>query len=143
VQARDEAQDRGGVVEAVIDLTFFSVRRNHDRRDARTGTPAIAGRWRDVIPPAAVFIKGDHDDHIFPLRRLLQVLDHVGDVGIARLDVRVTGVQVEITLRLVESYRRQFADDGIGEEFVGDRAIAHPAIAQMFGAVLPGANCLK
>src|SRR5476649_1563721 len=42
MQARDEAHDRRGVVEAVIDLAFFRIRRHDDGRDARTRTPAVA-----------------------------------------------------------------------------------------------------
>ena len=62
------------------------------------------------------------------------MLDDVGHVLVARLDIRVAGVQVQIALRLVEGHGRQLARHGGGEEFVRDRAVARAAVAQVFGA---------
>src|SRR6185295_2572256 len=51
---------------------------------------------------AAVLVVSHDHHHVFPLRTLLQVSDHVGYVGVAGLYVRVAGVFVQISLRLVE-----------------------------------------
>src|SRR3546814_14537615 len=76
-----------------------------------------------MIPPAAILVEGDDDEHLLPLRALLQRVDHSGDMAIAGVDIRIAGVHVEIALRLVEGNRRQRARLDIGEEFVGPRRL--------------------
>src|SRR3546814_2011709 len=63
---RDETRDRAGVVDRVIDLAVARVRRDDERRDARTRPPAIALGRRDMIPPAAILVEGDDDEHLLP-----------------------------------------------------------------------------
>src|SRR3546814_4420754 len=65
---RDETRDRAGVVDRVIDLAVARVRRDDERRDARARPPAIALGRRDMIPPAAILVEGDDDEHLLPLR---------------------------------------------------------------------------
>src|SRR5262245_56339492 len=40
--ARDELEDRGRVVDRLVDMTFARERRDHHRRDARARPPAVA-----------------------------------------------------------------------------------------------------
>src|SRR3546814_8213309 len=87
-----------------------------------------------MIPPAAILVEGDDDEHLLPLRALLQRVDHSGDMAIAGVDIRIAGVHVEIALRLVEGNRRQRARLDIGEEFVGPRRLTQAAVAQVPGA---------
>src|SRR4051812_38504369 len=51
---RQELQDRRRVVRRVIDKPALGERRNDDRRDPCSGSPAVALRRRHVIPEAAV-----------------------------------------------------------------------------------------
>src|ERR1700746_700198 len=44
-----------------------------------------------------------------PLRALLEMRDHIGDMGVAGLDVGIARMLVEIALRLVEGDLRQLA----------------------------------
>src|SRR3546814_3795221 len=87
-----------------------------------------------MIPPAAILVEGDDDEHLLPLRALLQRVDHSGDMAIAGVDIRIAGVHVEIALRLVEGNRRQRARLDIGEEFVCPRRLTQAAVAQVPGA---------
>src|SRR3546814_10782523 len=82
----------------------------------------------------AILVEGDDDQHLRPLRALLQRVDHSGDMAIAGVDIRIAGVHVEIALRLVEGNRRQRARLDIGEEFVGPRRLTQAAVAPVPGA---------
>jgi len=72
--------------------------------------------WRRVIPEAAVFVIGDDDQHVAPLRTLLQLADDLGDMGIARSDIGITGMLIEVALRFVKRHRRQFPGGCILQE---------------------------
>src|SRR6201989_3317170 len=98
--ARDEAGDGAGVVHRVFDMAFLRERRNHQRRNSRTRTPAIAAGWRHVVPPAAVLVESDDHQHVLPLLALAQVVHDGRDVAVAGFHVRVAGMHVEIALRL-------------------------------------------
>ena len=97
-------------------------------RDARP--PAIALRRRDVIPEAAVLVIGDDDEHVRPLRALLEMRDDVGDVRVAGQHVGIARMLVEIALRLVERDLRQLA----GIDRLDELGAVQAAIAQMLGA---------
>src|SRR5699024_5416573 len=96
----EEALDRAGVARGVVDVAFFRVRRDDQGRDARARSPAVAPGRGDVVPPAAVLVDRDDDHRVRPLRALLQCLDQVAHVRVTEGQVRVTGVHVEIALRL-------------------------------------------
>lgn len=93
----------------MINETAAGERRDNDGRDPAARSPTIAFRWRGVIPYAAIFIIGDDDQHMRPLRAFFQMPDDVGNMRIARLDIRVAGMLVQITLRFVEGNLRQSA----------------------------------
>ena len=67
VTALDCGQDRGRVVGLVVHEVTSSVGRDHERRDARSRTPAVHDRRRHVIPEAAVLVIGDDDRGVPPL----------------------------------------------------------------------------
>src|SRR5207237_10744397 len=59
--AGNELEDRGCIVGRVIDVAALRERRDDDRRDARSRSPAVALGRRAVIPEATIFVVG-HDD---------------------------------------------------------------------------------
>src|SRR5579872_3471000 len=67
----DQLQDRGRVIDRVIDEAFLGEGRNQDRRDARSGAPTIDDGRRDVIPKAAILVIGYNDQAVLPERALL------------------------------------------------------------------------
>ena len=79
--AGDEAQDRSRVHRRVVDEAAAGERRDDDRRNARARPPAVALGRRDVVPDAAILVIGDDDQHVRPLRALLEMADDIGDMG--------------------------------------------------------------
>ena len=69
-----------------------------------------------MVPGTAVFVVGNHDHHVAPLRACAQLGDEIRDVRIAIRDRSVAWVLIEIALRLVERDRRQAACGDIGEQ---------------------------
>jgi len=46
--------------------------------------------------------------HVAPLRTLLQLADDLGDMGIARSDIGITGMLIEVALRFVKCHAGNF-----------------------------------
>ena len=103
---RDKTQDRRRVIQRMIDEAFPGERRNDQRRNAASRPPAVRLRRPDMIPEAAVIIVSHDDEHMLPLRALLEMSDYVRDVLVARQSVGIAGMLVQIALRLVERDRR-------------------------------------
>jgi GGDEF domain-containing protein len=127
---RDQAQDRAGVIDRVVHRALARERRDHQCRHARVPAPSDRPWAAPRVPPAAVLVDGDDDDHVRPLRTLLQVLHRPHDMPVAAGDVGVAGMHVEVALRLVEGHRRQLAGARVGEEAVARRIVAQPRVAQ-------------
>ena len=87
-----------------------------------------------MVPPAAVLVDGDDDHHVRPLRTLLEVLDHVGDVRVARGHIRIARMHVQVALRLVEADGGQGAGIDGRDEMVGFAIVAHAGVQQVPGA---------
>src|SRR6266481_5966973 len=103
--ARDQLQDRRRIVERMVDIAALAEGRDDDRGNARAGSPAIGGRWRDVIPPPAVLVVRDDDRHRPELPAGDELRNDVGDMPVAGEDVGVARVLGEAALRLVERDR--------------------------------------
>ena len=128
--ARDEAQDRRRVHRGVVDEAAARIGRDDDGGDTRARSPAVALGRRHMVPQAAIFVIGHDDKHMRPLRALLQMRDHVGDMSIACLDVGIAGMLIEVALRLVESDLRQRA----GVDRLDELYASEAAVAKMLGA---------
>src|SRR6185436_19819461 len=121
--ARDELEDRGRVVEGLVDVPLARERRDDDRGDARARPPAVAParplRRRHVVPEAAVLVVGNDDGHPLPLGRFLQFQQEIIQVLVAARHVRIARMLVQPAHRLVERDLRQRAlVDGGGEVVV-------------------------
>ena len=80
--------------------------------------PAVGLRRRDMIPEAAILVISDDDEHMAPLRALLESLQQIGGVGVAGRHVAGAGVLVDAAPGLVEGDLRQRALGDVGEEVV-------------------------
>src|SRR6202021_555299 len=84
----------------------------------------------DMVPEPAVLVISDDDQHVLPLRALLEVTDQVDQMLVARLHVRVARMFVEVALGLVERDLWQAAlVDGL-DEF----GTAQATVLQVLGA---------
>src|SRR3546814_14961708 len=92
---REEARDRAGGIDCVIDFAAARIGRDDDRGNTRPGPPAIPFGWRDMVPPPAIFVEGDDDEHFFPLRAVAQCVDHTRDMAVAGIDIRIACMHVE------------------------------------------------
>src|SRR5580658_2416444 len=84
-----------------------------------------------MIPKTAVFVIGNNDDHVAPLRAFLEMRNQVGDVRVTLLYVGVTSVFVQVALRFVEGHLFQSA--GVNRCQKG--GAIHSAVLQMLGAL--------
>src|SRR6266545_2639913 len=105
----DELQDRSGFIGRVIDEAAFGIGRNNDSRNANPWTPAIAPRWRHVIPAPAGFVVRDDDHAVLPNGTVLHRLDQICHVLLTSQQVRITHVFVVSTDWLDEGHGRQVA----------------------------------
>ncbi len=105
--------------------------RDDKGRHPRARAEAVALRWGDMVPPAAVLVEGDDNHHVLPLRPGLESGDDIGDMAVAAVDVRIAGMHVQVALGLVEGHGRQLARCGIGQEFVGTRRFVDAGVAQV------------
>src|SRR3954463_11338883 len=74
----DEAEYRIGLILGVIDVALLDHRSDEDGRNARSRTPLVHDRRRDVIPASAELIVGDDDQRILNgcEQTRLEVLDN-------------------------------------------------------------------
>src|SRR6266850_1135680 len=72
-------QDRGRVVERVVDEMTLGERRDHDRRHAAAGAPDVGvlrvGRRSDVIPETTVLVVRDDDRRVAPVGAVADFID--------------------------------------------------------------------
>ncbi len=84
-----------------------------------------------MVPESAIFVVSHDDHHVTPLRALLQERDQLGEMRIAGVDVGVSGMLVQIPLRLVKGHLFEFAFfDGFDEVGAGQSTVL-----EMFGAL--------
>src|SRR6185437_8150028 len=125
--ARDEFDDRRRVVLRVVDVTAPGERRTDQRRNARAGSPTIAGGRRNVVPEAAVLVVGDDDRRRRPQRARLDARQQRRDVLVAGQDIGIPRMLVQHALGLVERDLREFALVDAGDQVL--------VVFQMAGAV--------
>src|SRR5215471_3687009 len=91
---RDELEDRGRVVEGVIDIVLLRHWPEADRRDTRAWPPPVAvGRWH-LVPEAAVLVVGHDDQRRRPCGARLDLPEQLGDVHVTAEYVGVTRVLI-------------------------------------------------
>ena len=129
----NEAEDRCRIVRRMIDPPSLCIWRYDNRGDPVTRAPAITLRRCHVIPEAAIFVIGDDDEHVLPLRALLQVRNHIRDVLIAGEDIGIAGVLVQRALRLVEGDGRKLTGIDVGDELYAIDAAVPKVICASLG----------
>src|SRR6185369_13235712 len=118
------------VVIGVIDKTALNIGADDDGRNTGARAPTIGLRRRRVIPEATILVISHNDQHMLPLRALLQMADEIGDMCVTRLHIGIARMLVEIALRLVERDLWQ----GAGIDRLDELGTAETTIAQMLGA---------
>ena len=79
----DQLQDRGRIVDRMVNEALLGKGRDDHRWHAHARTPLIDDRWRHVIPIAAVLVEGDDDDRLRPDRTLFNQSQHLIEMLIA------------------------------------------------------------
>lgn len=100
--ALNQLQDRGRIVDRVVDETLLGEGRDDDRRNAHAWPPAIDLGRGHVVPIAAVFVEGYDDDRFRLHRTLLDQVQHLVKMLITLKHVGIFWMLVELANRLVQ-----------------------------------------